>query len=180
MAALRDIFVPGGHRLRKVDPRRHITKASRRFRLQRNASLSEGNMSRKLPLAGVRVADMTTVVFGPYCTQILADLGADVIKVEPAEGDSARNIGVSPKTPLMGPVHLRLNRGKRSVSWDIKSEKGKLAIRRLLETSDVFIHNIRPEAIDRLGLGYELVKKLRPDIVYVHCTGFGLGGPYAG
>jgi len=137
-------------------------------------------MSRKLPLAGVRVADMTTVVFGPYCTQILADLGADVIKVEPAEGDSARNIGVPPKTPLMGPVHLRLNRGKRSVSWDMKSEKGKLAVRRLLETSDVFIHNIRPEAIDRLGLGFELVKKLRPDIVYVHCTGFGLGGPYAG
>jgi len=119
-------------------------------------------------------------VFGPYCTQILADLGADVIKIEPAEGDSARNIGVPPKTPLMGPIHLRLNRGKRSVSWDMKSEKGKLAVRRLLETSDVFIHNIRPEAIDRLGLGYELVKKLRPDIVYVHCTGFGLGGPYAG
>ena len=137
-------------------------------------------MSRKLPLAGVRVADMTTVVFGPYCTQILADLGADVIKVEPAEGDSARNIGVPPKTPLMGPVHLRLNRGKRSVSWDMKSEKGKLAVRRLLETSDVFIHNIRPDAIDRLGLDYEAVKKLRPDIVYVHCTGFGLGGPYAG
>lgn len=137
-------------------------------------------MSRKLPLAGIRVADMTTVVFGPYCTQILADLGADVIKVEPAEGDSARNIGVPPKTPLMGPVHLRLNRGKRSVSWDMKTEAGKRAIRRLLETSDVFIHNIRPDAIDRLGLGYEAVKKLRPDIVYVHCTGFGLHGPYAG
>jgi len=137
-------------------------------------------MSRKLPLAGVRIADMSTVVFGPYCTQILADLGADVIKVEPVEGDSARNIGVPPKTPLMGPVHLRLNRGKRSVSWDMKSEKGKLAVRRLLETSDVFIHNIRPDAIDRLGLGYEAVRKLRPDIVYVHCTGFGLGGPYAG
>lgn len=137
-------------------------------------------MSRKLPLDGVRVADMTTVVFGPYCTQILADLGADVIKVEPAEGDSARNIGVPPKTPLMGPVHLRLNRGKRSVNWDMKSETGKAAMRRLLETSDVFIHNIRPDAIGRLGLDYETVTKLRPDIVYVHCTGFGLGGPYAG
>jgi len=143
----------------------------------RTASL-EGK--KKLPLAGVRITDMTTVVFGPYCTQILADLGADVIKVEPAEGDSARNIGVPPKTPLMGPVHLRLNRGKRSVSWDMKTEAGKRAIRRLLETSDVFIHNIRPDAIDRLGLGYEVVKKLRPDIVYVHCTGFGLRGPYAG
>ena len=137
-------------------------------------------MSRKLPLDGIRVADMTTVVFGPYCTQILADLGADVIKVEPMEGDSARNIGVPPKTPLMGPVHLRLNRGKRSVSWDMKTEAGKKAIKRLLETSDVFIHNIRPDAIGRLGLGYDAVRELRPDIIYVHCTGFGLDGPYAG
>lgn len=137
-------------------------------------------MTRKLPLAGVRIADMSTVVFGPYCTQILADLGADVIKVEPEEGDSIRNVGTPPKTPLMGPVYLRLNRGKRSASWDMKSEKGKRAVRRLLETSDVFIHNIRPDAIDRLGLGYDAVKKVRPDIIYVHCTGFGLGGPYAG
>jgi crotonobetainyl-CoA:carnitine CoA-transferase CaiB-like acyl-CoA transferase len=140
----------------------------------------ESKMSKKLPLAGVRIADMSTVVFGPYCTQILADLGADVIKIEPTEGDSARNIGVPAKTPLMGPVYLRLNRGKRSVTWDMKTDEGKRAMRRLLETSDVFIHNIRPDAIGRLGLGYEDVKKLRPDIVYVHCTGFGLGGPYAG
>jgi crotonobetainyl-CoA:carnitine CoA-transferase CaiB-like acyl-CoA transferase len=137
-------------------------------------------MTRKLPLAGVRIADMSTVVFGPYCTQILADLGADVIKVEPEEGDSIRNVGTPSKTPLMGPVYLRLNRGKRSACWDMKSEKGKRAVRRLLETSDVFIHNIRPDAIDRLGLGYEAVKAIRPDIIYVHCTGFGLGGPYAG
>ncbi len=137
-------------------------------------------MTRKLPLAGVRITDMSTVVFGPYCTQILADLGADVIKVEPAEGDTVRNVGTPAKTPLMGPVYLRLNRGKRSASWDMKSEKGKRAVQRLLETSDVFIHNIRPDAIDRLGLGYEAVRKLRPDIIYVHCTGFGLGGPYAG
>ncbi len=137
-------------------------------------------MTRKLPLAGVRIADMSTVVFGPYCTQILADLGADVIKVEPAEGDTVRNVGTPAKTPLMGPVYLRLNRGKRSASWDMRSERGKRAVRRLLETSDVFIHNIRPDAIDRLGLGYEAVKKVRPDIIYVHCTGFGLGGPYAG
>ena len=116
-------------------------------------------MTRKLPLAGVRITDMSTVVFGPYCTQILADLGADVIKVEPAEGDVVRNAGTPPKTPLMGPVYLRLNRGKRSASWDMKSEKGKRAVQRLLETSDVFIHNIRPDAIDRLGLGYEAVKK---------------------
>jgi crotonobetainyl-CoA:carnitine CoA-transferase CaiB-like acyl-CoA transferase len=138
------------------------------------------SMSRQPPLSGIRIADMTTVVFGPYCTQILADLGGDVIKVEPPEGDHARVIGVPPKTPLMGPVHLRLNRGKRSVSWDLGSEQGRDAMRRLIETSDVFIHNIRPDAIARLGLDYESVRKVRPDIVYVHCTGFGLDGPYAG
>jgi crotonobetainyl-CoA:carnitine CoA-transferase CaiB-like acyl-CoA transferase len=137
-------------------------------------------MTRKLPLAGVRITDMSTVVFGPYCTQILADLGADVIKVEPAEGDVVRNAGTPAQTPLMGPIFLRLNRGKRSASWDMRTTKGKRALQRLLETSDVFIHNIRPDAIDRLGLGYEAVNKLRPDIIYVHCTGFGLGGPYAG
>ena len=132
------------------------------------------------PMAGIRVADMSTVVFGPYCTQILADLGADVIKVEPAEGDLARIIGVPPKTAGMGPVHLRLNRGKRSVVWEMKSEAGRAAMRRLLETSDVFVHNIRPDAIDRLGLDYDAVRKIKPDIIYVHCTGFGLDGPYAG
>jgi crotonobetainyl-CoA:carnitine CoA-transferase CaiB-like acyl-CoA transferase len=134
----------------------------------------------KGPLAGIRIADLATVVFGPYCTQILADLGADVIKIEPAEGDTARMIGTPAKTPGMGPVHLRLNRGKRSVIWDMKTEKGRNAMRRLIETSDVLIHNIRPAAIDRLGLGYEQVRKIRPDIVYVHCTGFALEGPYAG
>lgn len=137
-------------------------------------------MNRQAPLAGIRVADLSTVVFGPYCTQILADLGADVIKVEPLEGDSARTIGDPPHTPLMGPIHVRLNRGKRSVCWDAKSERGSAAIRRLAETSDVFLHNVRPEAIARLGLDYESVRALRPDIVYVHCTGFGLTGPYAG
>ena len=98
----------------------------------------------KGPLAGIRIADLATVVFGPYCTQILADLGADVIKIEPAEGDTARMIGTPAKTPGMGPVHLRLNRGKRSVIWDMKTEKGRKAMRRLIETSDVLIHNIRP------------------------------------
>ena len=137
-------------------------------------------MSKTPPLSGVRIADMSTVVFGPYCTQILADLGAEVIKIEPKTGDTARNIGIPPKTPKMGPVFLRLNRGKRSVVWDMKSEKGKSAMRRLLETSDVFIHNIRSEAIQRIDLDYESVRKIRPDIIYVHCTGFAEGGPYAG
>ena len=132
-------------------------------------------------LSGLRVADMTTVIFGPYCTQILADLGADVVKVEQAGGgDISRNVGKSAHTPLMSGLHLRLNRGKRSVVWDLKSEAGRAAIERLLETSDIFIHNIRADAIERAGLGYEAVRKLRPDIIYVHCTGFDSRGPRAG
>jgi crotonobetainyl-CoA:carnitine CoA-transferase CaiB-like acyl-CoA transferase len=75
---------------------------------------------------------------------------------------------------------MRLNRGKRSVVWDLKSDQGKEAMRRLLESSDVFIHNIRSDAIDRAGLGYEAVRAIKPDIVYVHCTGFDERGPYAG
>ncbi len=131
-------------------------------------------------LQGLRVADMTTVIFGPYATQVLADLGADVVKIEPAAGgDSIRLIGNAPHTPGMGPAHLRLNRGKRSVDWDLKSEAGRAAMKRLIETSDVFIHNVRADAIERLGLGYEAVKALRPDIVYLHCTGFDQRGPQA-
>ena len=130
-------------------------------------------------LEGLRVTDLTTVIFGPYCTQILADLGAEVIKVEPPEGDSIRIIGTPPHTPLMSPVHLRLNRGKRSVDWDLKSEAGRAAMHRLIETSDIFIHNVRSDAIARAGLSYEEVRAIRPDVIYVHCTGFDQRGPYA-
>ncbi|MET0351901.1 MAG: CoA transferase [Rhizobacter sp.] len=131
-------------------------------------------------LQGLRITDMTTVIFGPYTTQILADLGADVVKVEPAGGDTVRLIGRPPATPGMGPAHLRLNRGKRSVDWDLRSEAGRSALTRLLQTSDVFIHNLRADAIERLGFGPEAVRALRPDIVYVHCTGFDQRGPNAG
>jgi len=130
-------------------------------------------------LDGLRIVDLTTVIFGPYCTQILADLGAEVVKLEPPEGDSIRIIGTPPVTPLMSPVHLRLNRGKRSVDWDLKSEDGRAAMRRLVETSDIFIHNVRSDAIARAGLDYDSVRAIRPDIVYVHCTGFDQRGPYA-
>ena len=136
-------------------------------------------MSKPVLLDGIRVTDLTTVFFGPYCTQTLADLGAEVIKLEPAGGDSVRLIGNPPQTQGMGPVFMRLNRGKRNIDWDLRTDGGREAIRRLLETSDVFIHNIRLEAVERLGLGYETVKAIRPDIVYVHCTGFDQSGPYA-
>jgi crotonobetainyl-CoA:carnitine CoA-transferase CaiB-like acyl-CoA transferase len=137
-------------------------------------------MTRQAMLEGIRVTDLTTVFFGPYCTQTLADLGAEIVKLEPAEGDTSRLIGNPPTTPGMGPVFMRLNRGKRTVDWDLKSESGREAMRRLIEVSDVFIHNIRSDAIERAGLGYEAVRKIRPDIVYVHCTGFDESGPYAG
>ncbi|OYV00047.1 MAG: carnitine dehydratase [Burkholderiales bacterium PBB5] len=132
------------------------------------------------PMAGLRVVDLSTVVFGPYCTQTLADLGADVIKIEPPEGDSVRVIGKPAHTVGMGPVFLRLNRGKRSVVWDMKSPTGRTALQRLLATADIVVLNFRPEAVARLGLDYEAVRALRPDVIYVHCTGFGLDGPYAG
>ena len=137
-------------------------------------------MTRQSMLEGIRVTDLTTVFFGPYCTQTLADLGAEVIKLEPAEGDTSRLVGNPPQTPGMGPVFMRLNRGKRIVDWDLKSEEGRQAMHRLIETSDVLIHNIRSDAVQRAGLGYEEVRRLRPDIVYVHCTGFDERGPYAG
>ncbi len=137
-------------------------------------------MTRPALLEGIRVTDLTTVFFGPYCTHTLADLGAEVVKLEPADGDTSRVIGNPPKTPGMGPVFMRLNRGKRSVDWDLKTEAGREAMHRLIAVSDVFIHNIRSDAIARIGLGYEAVRAIRPDIVYVHCTGFDESGPYAG
>ena len=138
-------------------------------------------MKRPLMLEGIKVLDLTTVVFGPYCTQILADLGAEIVKLEPPEGDMWRRVAsTADKTPMMGPGHLRLNRGKRSVVFDLKSETGKKALHQLIARSDVFIHNIRTDAIKRLGLDYEAAKAIRPDIVYVHGVGFGSDGPYAG
>ena len=131
-------------------------------------------------LQGIRIADMTTVIFGPYATQVLADLGADVVKIEPAAGgDSIRLVGTPPHTPGMSPLHLRLNRGKRSVAWDLKSEAGRTAMQRLIASSDVFIHNVRSDAIERLGYGYAAVRAIRPDIIYLHCTGFDQRGPHA-
>ncbi|MEM8635804.1 MAG: CoA transferase [Pseudomonadota bacterium] len=131
-------------------------------------------------LSDVKIADMSTVIFGPYCTQTFADMGAEVVKIEPEKGDDFRNVGKPAKTRGMGPCHITMNRGKRSVIWDLKSEAGAEAIRELISESDVFIHNVRASAIARLGLSFEDVKAIKPDIVYVHCVGFGSDGPYAG
>lgn len=130
-------------------------------------------------LEGIRIVDLTSIVFGPYCTQTLADMGADVIKVEPPTGDLFRIAGRPPKTPLMGACHMTLNRGKRSIVLDLKDEADAATMRALIAGADVFIHNVRGKAIERLGFGYAAMKALKPDLVYVHCVGFGSDGPYA-
>jgi crotonobetainyl-CoA:carnitine CoA-transferase CaiB-like acyl-CoA transferase len=130
-------------------------------------------------LTGVRIIDLTSVVFGPYATQMLVDLGAEVIKIEPPQGDPFRYSGRPAHTRGMSPGHMALNRGKQSVALDLKTPEDHAAMQALLKDADVFIHNVRGQAIERLGFGFEAVKALRPDIIYVHCVGFGSDGPYA-
>jgi len=132
------------------------------------------------PLHGIRIIDLTQFVLGPYATQTLGDLGADVIKVEEPSGDRQRNQGKAPKSQNMGPLYVALNRNKRSVAIDLKSDEGKAALRTLIATGDVFIHNMRPEAVKRLGFGYDDVAAIKADIVYVEAVGYGSGGPYSG
>ena len=128
------------------------------------------------PLAGVRVLDLTAVVLGPFATQILGDFGAEIIKVEPIEGDVLRSNGIS-KNPNMGSVFLAINRNKRSIALDLKSLEGREILKRLILTVDVIVHNMRVVAIEKLGFGYQAVAKYKPDIVYCAATGFGQGGP---
>ena len=138
------------------------------------------SLTTKAPLLeGVRVVDLTTVVFGPYCTQTLADLGADVIKVETPAGDTFRYSALPARTRGMSPGYMNFNRGKRSLVLDLKTPEGLAEIKALIVGADVFIHNVREKAIERLGLGYAAVKALKDDIVYVHCVGYGSDGPYA-
>lgn len=128
------------------------------------------------PLAGVRVLDLTAVVLGPLATQILADYGADVIKIEGPEGDLMRGNGISLHKG-MSSIFLTINRNKRSVCLDLKTEAGKAALRKLVAGSDVLVHNMRVQAIERLGFGYEAVAAINPRIVYCEATGFGQNGP---
>lgn len=136
------------------------------------------SQGRRGPLAGLRVLDLTAMVMGPYCTQIMADMGAEVIKIEPPEGDNTRYISVAP-VPGMSGVFANVNRGKRSVVLDLRSEAGKAALRALVKTADVFIHSMRGKAIARLGFDYAQVAALRPDIVYTNCYGYSRRGPEA-
>jgi crotonobetainyl-CoA:carnitine CoA-transferase CaiB-like acyl-CoA transferase len=131
------------------------------------------------PLSGVKVLDLTSVLMGPYCTQIMADLGADVIKVESPAGDTSRYIGPG-KTPDRRGTFLNMNRGKRGVVLDLVTPEGRALCLRLAAGADVVMHSMRSQAIARLGLDYASVRAVNPEVVYANLYGFGRDGRYAG
>ena len=126
------------------------------------------------PLTGLRVIDITTVVLGPMCTQVLGDMGADVIKVETKEGDSTRYIGPA-RSPGMGSYFANLNRNKRGIVLNLKQPASKAALLKLVETADVFVHNMRIGAAKRLGLDYDSMRAVNPRLVYASASGFRKG-----
>ena len=128
------------------------------------------------PLEGIRVLDLSRVLSGPVATMLLADQGADVIKVEPAGGDMVRALGGSAS---ITPGFLSANRGKRSIAIDLHSEPGIALVKRLAEDADLFVQNFRPGAIEGMGLGYDVLSEINPRLVYVSISGFGETGPYA-
>ena len=130
------------------------------------------------PLSGIRVLDLTSVLFGPYAAQMLGDWGADVIKVEPPAGDTWRYTGVFRNRGMSGQF-MAVNRNKRSLALDLKHPDGKAALARLIPTVDALVTNVRPAAMARLGFGYEACAKLNPRLIYAAATGFGQDGPWA-
>jgi crotonobetainyl-CoA:carnitine CoA-transferase CaiB-like acyl-CoA transferase len=130
------------------------------------------------PLAGVRVLDFTTVVSGPLCTQVLGDLGADVVKVEAPRGDSARRMG-PPFRAGLGPVWVQFNRNKRAIVLDLQQPDGVAIARRIAARADAVVENFRPGVADRLGIGYAALSADNPRLVYAAISGFGPDGPYA-
>ena len=134
-------------------------------------------MKNKGPLKGIRVLDLTAMVSGPTATMMLGDQGADVIKIEPLEGELMRKVGKS----LNGMTNsfLCCNRSKRSLVLDLKKTKAIMILKKLISTADIFVQNFRPGTIDRMGLGYNQVKKINKNIIYVSISGFGEKGPYS-
>ncbi len=130
------------------------------------------------PLTGLRVVDMTMNVMGPYAAQVLGDMGADVCKVEPPEGDTLRGVGPS-RSKGMGPYFLHLNRNKRSLALDLKRPGADAVLRRVMGQADVLLTSFRPQAMARLGADYASVRAYNPRIVYCAAFGFGQRGPYA-
>ncbi len=136
--------------------------------------------SGQAPLQGLRVLDLTSMIAGPYAAQILADYGADVIKVEPPEGDLMRRALGAARSADMGPLYLQLNRNKRSIVLDLRQLSARKALLHLCERADVFITNTRLAAMHRLKLADDDVRKVNPRLVYVSLMGYGENGPYAG
>lgn len=126
-------------------------------------------------LSGLKVLDCTHVIAGAYCSLILADLGADVVKIEPPAGESTRAMGVDRGAFR---AYDFVNRNKRAIALDLSTEAGAAVVLRLAETADVFVENYRPGAMDRMGLGYEALSQLNSRLVYCSVSGFGLDGPY--
>ena len=140
------------------------------------ASGTSSTGANKGPLTGVRVVDLTVNVLGPVATQVLGDMGADVIKVEALSGDPNRETGPG-RHPGMSAMHMNVNRNKRSVTLDLKTAEGMHALMRLVETADVFVHSMRPIAARRLGIGYEAISARNPRIIYAFGPGYRQDGP---
>jgi len=132
-----------------------------------------------LPLDGIRILDLSTVVLGPYASQILAEYGAEVIKIETPEGDSTRRTGPSTEDG-MGAIFLGVNRGKKSVVLDLKQPSGRETLLKLVDTADVLMHSIRPQKLAAIGLDPQALRTRNPKLVYVGLHGFGEDGPYGG
>ncbi|MBT5264242.1 MAG: CoA transferase [Rhodospirillaceae bacterium] len=130
------------------------------------------------PLDGVKVVDLSNMLMAPYATQILGDMGADVIKVEAPGGDPIRGIGPL-KNPGMGAIFLNVNRSKRSITLDLKHPDGRAAALDLIRDADVVVYNLRPQVMARLGLSYEAVSEINPRVIYAGLFGYGQDGPYA-
>jgi formyl-CoA transferase len=128
-------------------------------------------------LDGVKIIDLTAVLLGPFATQHMADMGADVIKIEPPEGDLLRVSGRGPSAK-MGPIYMAAGRNKRSVCLDLKKPAAVAVVKRLVKDADIFIHNSRPQAIERLGLGYDDLTTVKPDLIYAYSLGYKRSGPY--
>jgi crotonobetainyl-CoA:carnitine CoA-transferase CaiB-like acyl-CoA transferase len=129
------------------------------------------------PLSGIKIIDLSSVISGPVATVLLADQGADVIKVEAPQGDIVRKMGLGKKN--LSPAFVSANRGKRSICIDLKEPKGLVVVKKLVAEADVFIQNFRPGAIERMGLSYDILSVLNPRLLYVSVSGFGETGPYA-
>jgi crotonobetainyl-CoA:carnitine CoA-transferase CaiB-like acyl-CoA transferase len=139
--------------------------------------LDKGETRMSGPLEGIRVLDLTSVVMGPYCTLMLGDMGADVIKVENPSGDPTRYLGPS-KNEGMGSLFLHMNRNKRSLTLDLKSREGREKLLALVENADILIHTMRPQTVERLGITYQDLRKINPQLIYCGMYGFSKEGPY--